>query len=136
MEKPQQNDFANLLEAREMLLAVLAHLKAELRIALHYMVTHFILYAIKDGSAYWMLNEANEKFNDLLKKELRAIGVGPGKIMGTCGRDILATVLQRHRLRNMLRYHGWATEEYMPNKAGEPQPRCPVATISVFQPNQ
>ena len=127
LEKPTRDDFLNLLDAREMLLTIFAHLKAEQRITFHYMVTHFILYAIKDGSAYWYLNEASEKSNDILKKELRAIGTGPGKLVGSSGRDILATVLRRRRLRNELRRLGWAKEENLPRKAGNPSSRCPTA---------
>ena len=84
----------------------MAHFSAELKPTFHYTVTHFIIYAIKDGSAYWLLNEASEKFNDVLKKELKAIGTGPGKQVGKSGRDILATFLRRHRLRAELKKLG------------------------------
>ena len=40
------------------------------------MTTHFVKYAIKGGTAYWMLNEAAEKSNDVLKRRCELLAVG------------------------------------------------------------
>ena len=40
------------------------------------------MYAVKNGSAYWLLNEASEKFNDVLKSELRRIETGHRQMVG------------------------------------------------------
>ena len=119
MEEPAKSDFKNLLDARELLLAIFSKFHAKQKITFHYVTTHFIIHVIKDGSAYWMLNEGAEKSNDVLKKELKAIGTGPGKQVGRSGRDILGTILQRQRLRHIIKELGWAKADCLPPKAGE-----------------